>query len=204
MAITTRPSEVHWRKAHGAAWVMKYAASSFGPTRMRLARALQAVAPFESVLDLGCNCGVLVPWLASASPHAKVTGVDVNREALTEADRCWPHHTWVHGSIVDWLPEQTEAWDVIVSSSCLEHVAPTEIGAVLHEMARLASKAIVLQEVTTDGGAELRTASIGIPEWRHDYRRRLSALGWHCAAWEALGDDPTRPAAVMTFTRTRS
>ena len=203
--MTTRPAEAFWQRAHGKEWIANYATSSFSASRAAMGAALRSVAPFGTVLDLGCNCGVLVPWLQVASPGARITGVDVNDEALRDAEIGWPVHTWVSQSVVDYVPQAADygfQWDVVTSSSCLEHVAPQDITQVLAAMAQVARDAIVLQEVTVAPRMPLEGQSpLSIPEWRYDYATRLRPLGWKCTSWVEQGE-PTRPGAVMTFART--
>lgn len=202
--MATRLSEAFWVRPHGAAWVASYAASAFRPTRAVLGSALREAAPYETALDLGCNCGVLMPWLV-LDARVRVTGVDLNAEALRDAASTWPKHEWVRDSVVDWLPAQDRQWDVVTSSSCLAHVAPTDIVPTLAALARVARKAIVLQEVTTAGEMDCEGASgqMAVPEWRYDYARRLPALGWRLTAITLQLSEPTRPGAVMTFLRDR-
>lgn len=202
--MMNRPAEAFWKKPHGAEWLSTYVASTFGPKRKLLGDALRAVAPFDTALDLGCNCGVLVPWLTVASPNVKIHGVDVSVEALAEAIRSWPHHTWTLASIVDWLPKVDGPWDVVVSSSCLEHVAPADLDAVLLHVARVAAKAIVLQEVAVTNTLGEGPSLSGVPEWRHDYAKRLTRLGWTLLSERAQDEATNRPGKVMTFARDRT
>jgi len=206
--METRLAEAHWRKAHDAAWVQAYAASINGPHRRTLQEALRLVAPFRTAVDLGCNCGVLMPLLQAVSPDVQVTGLDVNALAIREAKNRWPAHTWALMSVADWLPMMAgvgRTWELVVSSSCLEHVAPSDIALTLQSMAKLATRAIVLQEVTvTPQRPEGTSWSCGVPEWRHDYERRLQALGWQLVAkcWQDVTTE--RPGAVLVFTPERT
>lgn len=198
-----RVSEEFWRGSHGDQWVYNYAVSTFDERRAALGDALCGIGPFASALDLGCNCGVLVPWLQAASPAAAITGIDLSREALEEARRSWPQHEWVLDSIVDWLGSVDRAWDVVVSSSCLAHVAPADIDGVLQAVNNVATRCVVLQEVTTNEALPAEGLSpAGVLEWRYDYQTRLAARGWRCVACVPQSGEPGRPGAVMTFVRT--
>lgn len=202
----TRPAEEHWRKSHGPEWLADYANSSFGPMRAPLGAALKRVAPFKTALDLGCNCGVLVPWLGAASPDVTVFGIDVNYDAVAAATSSWPRHRWFCGSVVDELGALVDgglSFDVVVSSSCLEHIAPTDIDQVLTHMAAIAAKAIVLQEVSITVTQPAGRTPLSVMEWRHDYVGKLSERGWTCRdlTWLPGDDALQRTGSVMTFTR---
>jgi 2-polyprenyl-3-methyl-5-hydroxy-6-metoxy-1,4-benzoquinol methylase len=198
-----RFNEEWWRQAHGSSWVELYAASVNASTRRWLREAITSVAPFTTAVDLGCNCGVLMPMLTDASPDCRVVGIDVSVEALREAKRKYPEHTWVLASVTDWLPVLAKIGshaDIVVSSSCLEHVSFADIDETLQAMATLATRAIILQEVTvTPKLPEGASVMCGVPEWRHDFETRLGKLGW--TRTQKYWQDTTtpRPGAVMVF-----
>lgn len=194
----TRPAEAFWKRQHGKTWLADYAASIKEPYRQHLLAALQTVAPFGSVVDLGCNCGVLMPMFIATSPHVTVTGIDVSTEAIAEAEAKYPDHTWILGSVVDVLKSVKTA-DVVVSSSCCEHIDPTDIGQTIEAMARVATKAIVLQEVAITQWCPEGRSPLGIPEWRHNYDQMLSECGWtrRQRTWHDLTS--SRPGAVSLY-----
>lgn len=201
--MSSSPAEDFWRQPHGSSWVAHYAASAAAPSRAVLQAVLHSLAPFTTVVDLGCNCGVLMPLLQAASPDVQVVGIDVSMEALAAAKRRYPAQTWVFASVTYWLPVLADTGshaDIVVSSSCLEHVAARDIDETLRALVRVATRAVVLQEVTTTPRhPEGPSIACGVPEWRHDYERRLSALGWHRTQkfWQNVTSD--RPGAVMVF-----
>src|SRR3954464_5844022 len=135
-----RSAENYWRRRHGQAWCDNYAASIDGVHRDVLLEASARVRPFQTVVDLGCNCGVLTPILVSTEPDVMVTGIDVNAGAKADARRRYPTHHWMEGSIIDVLPLLPPT-DIVVSSSCLEHVAPRDIADTMRSIAAIAKKA---------------------------------------------------------------
>lgn len=197
-----RDSEEFWQQPHGSTWVAHYAESIHDQNRRWMLEALKCVAPFTTAIDLGCHCGVLMPHLLEASPDARVVGIDISVEALREARTRYPMHTWVLASVADWLPVLADIGshaDIVVSSSCLEHIAPREIDQTLSALVRVATHAIVLQEVTVTPTLGEGKSPAGVPEWRHDYEVRLRALGWACVKKAWLNVTTDRPAAVMLF-----
>lgn len=184
-----------------AGWVDLYRASAREPYRLPLLAALQEAAPFGTALDLGCNCGALMPLIMAASPCCRVLGVDIAPVAIAAAKREWPAHDWACASIVDWLPTMVghRRFDVATAGSALCAVAPADIDAVLDAVSALASRAIVLQEPTTTAMFGEGISPAGLPEWRYDFQRRLLARGWRLTSrvWQAMTTD--RPGAVMAF-----
>lgn len=197
-----RSAEMYWAGAHrNPTWLSTYRASSTAPWRQPMLTALRLMAPLTTVLDLGCNCGALMPLIRTVTHDVKVTGVDVNPAAIVMASEMYPTDTWVCASVLDWLPMCHERFDVVTSGTMLAHIAPEDIDAVLVALTAVVDKAIVLQEPTaTACFPESRIAACGVPQWRYAWPQRLGALGWSIthAAWNAVGD-----GAVMIFERGR-
>jgi len=79
------------------------------------------VAEGESVLDVGSGKGELAADLADRA-RAQVTGIDVNREALTFARERFPSTRLelIEANALTWEPGRT--FDVVVLSNVLEHI----------------------------------------------------------------------------------
>ncbi len=87
--------------------------------------ALAGIAPGESVVDVGCGTGNLTFAVLAATPDARVTGLDPDRDALRRAARkARRRHvglTLVQG-YADRIPADDGALDHVVSSLALHHV----------------------------------------------------------------------------------
>jgi 2-polyprenyl-3-methyl-5-hydroxy-6-metoxy-1,4-benzoquinol methylase len=83
---------------------------------------LARVQPGEHVLDVGSGKGELAHDLAVAGAH--VTGIDFNRVNIESARSRYSNERleFVEADALDWTPPQ--AYDVIVLSNVLEHIAP--------------------------------------------------------------------------------
>jgi SAM-dependent methyltransferase len=153
--------------AKAATWAAKYApGGALTGRRSRLTAAVSAQAgPGARVLDLGCGSGDLARHLAEAG--LRVTGCDISRRMLEQAERADPAGTWVTLDPA-WrvLPFGAGAFSAVIASSVLEYV--TDPVAVLRECAR----------VLVPGGAVLCT----VPDTRHPVRW----LEWPAARCAAL------------------
>lgn len=190
-------AEAHWTVTRGDAWLAEYRDSATAEYRKPLADALARLDPL-SLLDVGCNCGTIVPLV----PNAMITGVDINSMAIAAAQRAYPQHEWICASAVEWLPARSHklvGFDVVVSSSTLAHIAPADIESVIDAIAYMATRAIVLQETCVTPQLDEGQTDCGVLEWRHDYARILRPMGWERVSRVWQNVTTQRPAAVMVF-----
>ncbi len=86
--------------------------------------------PGRRVLDLGCRYGALTRWYLEGN---EVVGMDVDREALTEAAALGIETHW--GDVEEAFPFPDASFDVVVAGELLEHVR--EPGGVVAEASRV-------------------------------------------------------------------
>ena len=87
-----------------------------GEERARLFSELVG-GPGRDVLDLGCRYGALTNAYLKGN---RVTGVDVDREALAEAAKLGIETYWA--DLDDRFPFEADMFDVVVAGELLEHV----------------------------------------------------------------------------------
>jgi SAM-dependent methyltransferase len=91
----------------------------FGADDRASALARLVGGPGLDVLDLGCRTGALTQHYASGN---RVTGVDVDREALVRAEERLGIST-VWADVEEGLPFDDGSFDVVVAGELLEHLA---------------------------------------------------------------------------------
>lgn len=173
--VTTATATAFWTAARSpedlSAWLAHYLASADAPYRTALIQALRPYAPLASLLEVGCHCG---PNLKALAPHCAdlhYTGLDVNAAALAfgrqqaMAQGYGAHAWWVVGNLLD---PQMEDWparshEVVLASSVLMYLHPTDLPQALRTMARLADRLVVMQE-PRDGERHGETYH----QWTHD------------------------------------
>jgi SAM-dependent methyltransferase len=176
--------ETWWRTRSGDAWTATYWNDDGSPRRDYIIDAVRSSfgAP-ASVLDVGCNAAPNLRRIAAEFPGCRLSGFDINQEAIDVAVRRFaeagiPAELSV-GSYYDVLPRvATDSIDVIVSSYALAYVPPENLREVLTELVRIARRGLVLAEPMAFGGT--RTAGVlNVPmhDWRHDYAGALSGIG---------------------------
>ncbi|OYX36434.1 MAG: hypothetical protein B7Y99_01470 [Caulobacterales bacterium 32-69-10] len=117
----------------------RFGESSF-PDPRPIARNIIGALGAGSFLDIGCGMGDLVQALMLDGMDAQ--GVDVSAVAVAEASRRAPGRFHV-GSVLA-LPFPDASFDNVVSTDCLEHLAPEDVAAALREMRRVARRGAYL------------------------------------------------------------
>ncbi len=92
------------------------------------------------ILHVGCGMGTLVRQLLKQSADA--IGVDVSSDAVAHCNRFMPGRFYV-GSVLA-LPFPDGSFDTLVSTDCLEHLAPEDVARALVEMHRVCRRNLFL------------------------------------------------------------
>lgn len=96
------------------------------------------------ILDVGSGMGTLVRELLKQGADA--FGVDVSSVVAAHCNRYVPGRFFA-GSILK-LPFQDESFDTLISTDCLEHLAPKDVPLALREMRRVCRRNLFLRIAT--------------------------------------------------------
>jgi ubiquinone/menaquinone biosynthesis C-methylase UbiE len=105
-----------------------------------LARQILATCGPGRILDIGCGMGALVRELLKQGADAY--GVDVSSVAAAQCNRFTPGR--FHAGSVLALPFPDESFDTLISTDCLEHLAPEDVPLALLEMHRVCRRNLFL------------------------------------------------------------
>lgn len=109
-----------------------------------IARQIINICGPGKLLDIGCGMGALVRELLGHGVDAH--GVDVSSVVVQEANRLAPGR-FVSGSILE-LPFDNQSFETIVSTDCMEHLAPEDIPAAFAEIRRVGRRHVFLRIAT--------------------------------------------------------
>ena len=123
-------------------WISGYWASRNHEHRKLIVDELKKLS-FDSLLEVGCNCGPNLEVVRRNFPHAELAGVDVNERSVLEAQTWFPGVRWGYAQELN-FPDKSH--DVVLSDAVLMYVPPEEIGKVMDEIVRVAKKAVILIE----------------------------------------------------------
>lgn len=100
---------------------------------------------FGRILDVGSGEGGLVAALLRQGVDAH--GVDVSKVVVSRGNTRIPSR-FTYGSVLS-LPFADGSFDTVVSTDCLEHLAPEDISTALREIYRVAKRYVFLKVATT-------------------------------------------------------
>lgn len=177
-------SESFWRNRRGDEWVDTYWNADRTARRDSIISALRETfgAP-SSVLDVGCNAGPTLRRIAREFPDCRLTGFDINGEAIAAARRYLTDlglsAELSVGSFYEVLPATaSKSVDIVTSSYALAYVPPAHLPGVLGDIVRIARWGAVLSEPhTLDASRSAGTLTVPWYDWRHDYAAGLVDMG---------------------------
>lgn len=97
----------------------------------------RSFSEFDSILDLGCGSGRVLPHVAAAAPAARCAGCDVDSDAIEWASRHHPQLEWSVSGAEPPLPFADDSFALVYSISVLSHLAEPAQDSWLHEVARV-------------------------------------------------------------------
>ena len=111
----------------------------------RTAEQIVSACGVGRTLDIGSGEGLLVASLLRRGVNAH--GIDVS-EVVTERSNKRMPGRFTHGSVLA-LPFADASFQNVVSTDCMEHLAPEDVPKALKEIHRVASRYVFLQLATT-------------------------------------------------------
>lgn len=175
------------------------------PHRTFLLQRFDSYSPFQSVLEVGCGRGDNLYLLWKQYPHLALYGIDVNAKAIQNACQ-WSRNMHIScrfetGSIYDLSRFSDRSIDIIFSDAALLYVGPDKIEKALREMARVAKKAVILNEWHSESLSGSNPSLYRDAHWVHNYAARfyrIAGVGkvratsipqhiWGGAGWKEYG-----------------
>ncbi|WP_020582698.1 class I SAM-dependent methyltransferase [Endozoicomonas elysicola] len=111
----------------------------------RIAEQIVLSCGVGRTLDIGSGEGLLVASLLNRGIEAY--GLDVSKVVTTRCNQRMPDR-FTHGSVLE-LPFEDASFQTVVSTDCMEHLAPEDVTKALKEIHRVAGRYVFLQLATT-------------------------------------------------------
>ena len=108
----------------------------------------------ETILEVGCNVGANLRWIASLRPPQQVYGLDINLKALNELRRNFPgiNSLWSPGRE---LPFRDRWFDLVFTMGVLIHQPETTLSLVMAEIVRCSRHYILCGEYFAEQTTEV-------------------------------------------------
>ncbi len=141
-----------WSGGFGDAYVERNRAA--GNTRGAFWHEVLAQFPVQSVLEVGCNVGANLRWIAEHVTSHNVTGVDVNVKALTELRQALPEINALWGLARE-LPFRDRWFDLVFTTGVLIHQPESTLPLVMAEVVRCSRRYVLCGEYYADSTTEV-------------------------------------------------
>lgn len=93
-----------------------------GANRLPQGELYSHLTPQSEIIDIGCGNGLIAQ---SISQHGfRVTGIDINADAIAQAKNRFPEVTFIHADITQGLPFPDDSFDAIILGFILVNVLP--------------------------------------------------------------------------------
>jgi pseudaminic acid biosynthesis-associated methylase len=129
----------------------------------------------STVLEIGCNIGVNLAWLASRLPPQNLYGIEINRKALKELHRALPDVNAVWGLARE-LPFRDQRFDLTFTAGVLIHQPESTLPLVMAEVVRCSRRYVLCAEYSADCVTEIAYRGQTGALFKRDYGRLYSGL----------------------------
>jgi spore coat polysaccharide biosynthesis protein SpsF len=117
-------------------------------------RAIKTEFPARRVLEVGCNLGANLTWLAEGAAPGDVYGVDVNQKALSVLHANLPSVNAVLAPARQ-LPFRDRWFDLTFTMGVLIHQPPDQLPLVMSEIVRCSSRWVLCGEYFAETPTEI-------------------------------------------------
>lgn len=157
-----------WINEFGDAYVDRNRGA--GDQRAPFWQAILAEFTCQSVLEVGCNLGANLRWIASSLPVRNVYGVDINLKALADL------HCLLPGVNALWspareLPFRDRLFDLVFTIGVLIHQPETTLPIVMAEIVRCSRRYVLCGEYYAEQTIEVPYRGATKALFKRDYGR---------------------------------
>lgn len=99
----------------------------------------------NTVLEFGSNIGLNLRALSHLLPHAQLSAVEINTQAVNELQNWGRLEHIYHESILDFDPND-KIWDLTFIKGVLIHINPNELFSVYEKLYRSSSRYVLIAE----------------------------------------------------------
>ena len=155
-------------------WIEGYGQSHDHLHRRLILNNLKKLEPFDSLLELGCNCGPNLNLIQKKYPGINLAGIDVDERVIDKGKDELRNIDFVVGNFVK-LPWNTKQFDVVLADAVLMYLNKEEILQCLDEIDRVTKKGVIIVDRFDKSLDGVRNGNV----WARDYETLLKVRGWN-------------------------
>lgn len=134
-----------------------------------------------NILDVGCGSGVLLYAIQEENPTAKLTGLDLNAEAIQKLSEMGGPWELIHG---DFMKTQGSGYDTVVFSSILHEISSYHENPALRFTKKpIADAFLKCREILSDDGVILLRDGVMVPEAGQNEPKVISFVNQEDSRW---------------------
>ncbi len=181
----TTAQEKFWQSDFGAGYIDRNNFSPeqldemyrqrYGVSRREMNREFLSDLAISSVLEVGANIGNQLVALASDWPKWELNGIEINGEAVREAQARLPKAKIIQGSAFA-LPYIDEQFDLVFTSGVLIHIHPDDLPMAMAEIFRVTKKYILGFEYYAPTLTPITYRGNQDRLWKNDFADRYQTL----------------------------
>lgn len=162
-----------WSGEFGDEYVDRNAASY--AVREQYWQSIVRTTDCTSALEVGCNVGGNLRWLAPLLPSGGTVGVDINRKALTSVHTAYPEIDALWSPARD-LPFRDQRFDLVFTMGVLIHQPDSTLPLVMSEMVRCSRRWVLCGEYFAPAQEEVSYRGHEGALFRRDYGTLFAEL----------------------------
>ena len=146
-----------WNLANN--WIEDYWQSQNHPHRQLILETLRGLTPFDSLAELGCNCGPNLALINKTFPGKRLLGIDIEPRVIERAkDELREIAFWV-GNITK-LPWDTQSVDIVLADATFMYLDSSELKLALGEIERITKKAVIIVDRFDESSEGIRSGDV--------------------------------------------
>lgn len=143
MSDFSTEQEIFWAGEFGDEYVSRNR-YDISATLAMFSKILSKAHDVSSIFELGCNIGQNLRALKLLKPHARISGIEINKLAYTNAARDFPEV--INGSLLELNPTDAGEVDLVFTKGVLIHINPDHLPDVYEKMARIGRRYVLISE----------------------------------------------------------
>lgn len=162
-----------WASEFGDAYVERNSAA--GEARASFWQVVLTEFPVRNVLEVGCNVGANLRWVASHVPPQSVYGVEINLRALDKLHHDLPEVNALWGPARE-LPFRDRWFDLVFTMGVLIHQPESTLPLAMAEAVRCSSRYVLCGEYFAEQAIEVPYREQRGALFKRDYGRIYQEL----------------------------